>query len=127
VKLHSTVPSLTNTFSGYGKGYVAVNGRRIVRSIVVLPDRLLEDWEPVALADLTAAHLEALLVLGQDVVLLGTGERQCFPPPGVLQPATRRFLAAGVGLEVMDSRAACRTFNILIAEERKVAAALLLG
>lgn len=127
MKLHVSSPTAINTFSGYGNGYVAVNGRRIERSLVVLPDRILEDWEPGRLEMLTVAHLEALLALAQDVILLGTGKQLRFPPAQVMRPAMAKFSAAGVGLEVMDVHAACRTYNILVAEERKVAAALLLG
>ena len=127
VKLHATGPTAIHSFTGYGDDYVAVNGRRIVQSVVVLPERLIEGWEPGTLDALSAAHLEALLGLDREVVLLGTGPRMRFPPPAVMRPALAKFSAAGVGLEVMDVHAACRTYNILVAEERKVAAALLLG
>ena len=127
LKLHAASPTAINTFSGYGEDYVTVNGARIERSVVVLPDRILADWEACSLESLTVAHLAALLALRQEVILLGTGQRLRFPPPQVMRPAMAMFSAAGVGLEVMDVHAACRTYNILVAEERKVAAALLLG
>ncbi len=127
MKLHATGPTAIHSFSGYGDDYVAVNGRRITQSVVVLPDRLIENWEPSNLEALGARHLEALLDLGREVLLLGTGPRLRFPPPAVMRPALAKFSAAGIGLEVMDVHAACRTYNILVAEERKVAAALLLG
>lgn len=126
LKLHASGPTSINTFTGYGDDYVAVNGRRIERSVVVLPDRILADWEAGSLEELTAAHLEALVALEREVILLGTGSRLRFPPASVLRPAMARLAAAGTGLEVMDVHAACRTYNILVAEERRVAAALLL-
>ena len=127
MKLHATGPTAIHSFTGYGDDYVAVNGRRIAQSVVVLPERLIEPWEPANLEALGGAHLEALLELDREVVLLGTGPRLKFPPAAVMRPVLARFNAAGVGLEVMDVHAACRTYNILVAEERKVAAALLLG
>gem|GEM_PF-740563 len=78
-------------------------------------------WPPADFATLTAEHLAALLAHEPEVVLLGTGSRLRFPPPEVLQP----LQAAGIGFEVMDTPAACRTFNILAGEERLVIAALL--
>ena len=127
MKLHAAPQTSINTFSGYGEDYVAVNGERIAKSVVVLPERILGDWEARSLDLLTVSHLEALLLLDREVILLGTGQRMRFPPAHVMRPAMARFSAAGVGLEVMDVQAACRTYNILVAEERKVAAALLLG
>jgi uncharacterized protein len=112
-----------NVFTGYGEGYVAVNQRRYQRSLVVLPDRLWFDWEASTFEALAEEHLAALLSLDREVILLGTGTRLRFPRPEILRPLTQ----AGMGLEVMDIPAACRTYNILVSEERKVAAALLLG
>jgi uncharacterized protein len=126
LKLHTSRPSGLNVFSGYGEGFVMVGERRIDRSVIVLPDRIVEDWGATRFEALTAAHLEALAGLGCEVVLLGTGNRLRFPAPALLRQANARLASAGAGLEVMDVQAACRTYNILIAEERKVAAALLL-
>jgi len=72
---------------------------------------------------LSADHWAALLAQRPEIVLLGTGEQQRFPRPEILRPLTE----AGIGVEVMTVQAACRTYNILVAEERRVAAALLLG
>jgi uncharacterized protein len=120
VKLHATRPSGVNTITGYGEGYVMVNGERHSASIVVLPDRL-EQWAVTGFDALTSGDFEFLKKLGAEIVLLGTGERQRFPHPRL----TAALAQAGIGLEVMDLQAACRTYNILVAEERKVAAALL--
>jgi uncharacterized protein len=121
LKLHLESASALNTFTGYGEGYVMVNRRRIEKSVVVLPDRILEDWPARRFDELAAEHFERLADLGREIVLLGTGGRLRFPRAEILAPLVR----AGVGVEVMDLQAACRTYNILLAEERKVAAALL--
>jgi uncharacterized protein len=120
VKLHASGPSGVNTITGYGEGYVMVNGERRASSVVVLPDRV-EQWAASAFDTLTAEDFLFLKNLGAEIVLLGTGARQRFPHPRL----TAALAQAGIGLEVMDVQAACRTYNILVAEERKVAAALL--
>jgi len=120
VKLHASVPSGVNTITGYGEGYVMVNGERKDSSVVVLPDRV-EQWAAKEFSSLTADDFAFLENLGAEIVLLGTGPRQRFPHPRLTSALAR----AGIGLEVMDLQAACRTYNILVAEERKVAAALL--
>jgi uncharacterized protein len=120
VKLHSSRPSGVNTITGYGEGYVMVNGERRETSVVVLPDRV-EEWATRSFADLSAADFQFLQQLKAEIVLLGTGSRQRFPHPRL----TAALAQAGIGLEVMDVQAACRTYNILVAEERRVAAALL--
>lgn len=120
MKLHASGPSGVNTITGYGEGYVMVNGERRASSVVVLPDRI-EQWDVAAFNSLTAEDFAFLKNLGVEIVLLGTGSRQRFPHPRL----TAALAQAGIGLEVMDVQAACRTYNILVAEERKVAAALL--
>ena len=120
MKLHASGPSGVNTITGYGEGYVMVNGQRRDTSVVVLPDRV-ESWPARSFDALTAEHFSFLQSLDAEIVLLGTGPKQRFPHPRL----TAALAQAGIGLEVMDVQAACRTYNILVAEERKVAAALL--
>ena len=121
MKLHQDrVPGL-HTITACGADFVAVDGERHARSLVVLPDRVLPDWEVGRIEDLSGRHLQALVDLQPQVVLLGTGRWQRFPA-AMLQADLAR---AGIGLEVMDTRAACRTYNILMAEGRRVAAALI--
>jgi uncharacterized protein len=122
LKLHLESAGALNSFTGYGPGYVMVNGQRIETSVIVLPDRILPDWPPKTFDELAPEHFQALAGLGREIVLLGTGTRLRFPRAEILQP----LIHARVGVEVMDLQAACRTYNILMAEERKVAAALLL-
>ena len=120
MKLHASRPSGINTITGYGEGYVMVNGERRSSSVVVLPDRI-EEWPAKRFDQLSTEDFNYLKNLKAEIVLLGTGPRQRFPHPRL----TAELAKAGIGLEVMDLQAACRTYNILVAEERKVAAALL--
>ena len=121
MKFHLESATALNVFTGYGDGYVMVNGRRVERSVVVLPDRILPDWPATTFDELAAEHFERLAGLGREIILLGTGARLRFPRAELIHPLTR----AGIGVEVMDLQAACRTYNILVAEQRKVAAVLL--
>ncbi len=121
MKLHLTNLAGANVFTGYGPGYVMINRQRHEKNLVVLRDRLVTDWSPESFERLEAAHFVQIAALAPEIVLLGTGERLRFPRPEL----TRALVEAGIGLEVMDLQAACRTYNILAAEERKVAAALL--
>ena len=111
-----------NLFTGYGPGYVEVNARRIAASVVVAPDRIEENWGPATVRELSSAKLGALAELAPEIVLLGTGAKLEFPEPALLAP----LYAARIGVEVMDTQAACRTYNILLGEGRKVVAALIL-
>ncbi len=120
MKLHRSGPTSYNVITGYGDDYVLVNGERTESSVIVTPDRVLP-WQATEFEKLNAADLEPLAGLGAEIVLLGTGRRQRFPDPRLTAPLAR----AGIGVEVMDLKAACRTYNILVAEERKVVAALL--
>ena len=121
LKLHLSNISGINLFTGYGEGYVMVNRQRHEQNLVVLRDRLVTDWQPAGFDELEAADFALLAELKPEIVLLGTGGRLRFPRPEL----TRALIEARIGLEVMDIQAACRTFNILAAEERIVAAALL--
>ena len=120
MKLHASGPSVYNTITAYGEDYVAVNGQRHQSNLIVLPERIIP-WQAEAFDTLSPENFVFLKDLNAEIVLLGTGARQRFPHPRL----TAALTSAGIGLEVMDLKAACRTYNILVAEERKVAAALL--
>lgn len=120
MKLHSSTPTALNTFSGYGEGFVMVNGQRHEANMIVTPERILP-WNVAAFDALAAADFEVFLDLDPEVLLLGTGPRQRFPDPRLIRALTGKR----IGVEAMDLHAACRTYNILMAEERRVAAALL--
>lgn len=111
-----------NLIRTYEAGRIVVNQDSFVRSLIVLPGRLIADWPPQAFEDLALTHLETLVPLQPELVLLGTGRRQRFPRAELLAPLVK----AGIGWEVMDTGAACRTYNILMSEGRNVAAALLM-
>ncbi|WP_447729840.1 Mth938-like domain-containing protein [Pseudoxanthomonas suwonensis] len=101
-----------------------VNDRILTRSFAITPDRLLEDWDAPASPDaLEPAHLARLLDLQPELVVLGTGERQVFPPAAAMAACLTR----GIGIEAMDNAAAARTYNVLAGEGRRVVVALLLG
>lgn len=112
-----------NAIRSYAPGRITVNQEVYAASLVVMPDRLITDWRPRAFTDLTAADIEMVAALEPEVVLLGTGAQLRFPPPSL----TRSLVVAQIGFEIMDTGAACRTYNVLMAEGRRVAAALLVG
>jgi uncharacterized protein len=95
--------------------------QRIDYSILLTP-REMRSWSPARLEEIEVVHFEELLEWEPEVALFGSGSRLRFPDPELLAPLHRR----GIGIEVMDTAAACRTFNILASEGRRVAAALLM-
>ena len=122
MKLHLTPAAGLQLFSGYGPGYVAVNNVRHETGVVVTPDTV-NAWAVSSFEALVASDFAFIAELKPEVVILGTGAAQRFPPPAL----ARALSGFGAGVEVMDSPAACRTYNILASEGRKVVAAILLG
>ena len=122
MKFHLQTPA-ANVISGLGDDWIRIGVTEYRQNLVVTPDRVVTDWAPAGFAALTDADYAALLEYSPEVVLLGTGGQQRFPHPRLLHALTN----ARVGVEVMDTRAACRTFNILIAEDRRAVAALVVG
>ena len=110
------------TIVGHDNGVVQVNSERLVSSCVVAPDRLIRDWPPRHLDELEPSHLMQLAELEPEIVLLGVGARLRFPHPDLLRPLQQR----GIGVEVMDTPAACRTYNLLKGDGRRVVAALII-
>lgn len=123
MKLQPAQTDGLNTFTAYGEGYVSVNGIRHNYNIIVLPNRLITEWTPADFDSLSIADFELLAGLDAEIILLGTGSKLRFPRPELMQP----LVQAQKGLEVMDLQAACRTYNILAGEGRKVAVGLLLA
>lgn len=121
MKLHISNTAGINLFTAYGEGYVAVNHEKYEQNLILLPDSLRPGWSTATVETLGEADMQTLLDLGVEIVLLGTGNRLRFPAGALMRP----FAPAGIGLEVMDLQAACRTYNILASEGRQVAAALL--
>lgn len=100
---------------------IVVNGKFINRS-VLLSATTVQDWPPPGIAELTSDHLALCLALDPEIVLIGTGRTQVFPPAGTIIG----LQAQGIGVEIMANPAACRTFNVLLSEERRVVLALLM-
>jgi uncharacterized protein len=101
---------------------VRLRDRTFLGSLIVTREMVVEGWRPPSPEALAIGDFAELLDLRPDVVLLGTGRRQRLPPPALFAD----FAARGIGLEVMDNRAACRTYNVLLGEFRNVAVALML-
>jgi uncharacterized protein len=119
LKFHLQAPT-ANVVTGFGEGWVRIGADEYREGVVILPDRIIAGWAPAGFDALLAEDFARLLVPEPEIVLLGTGARQRFPHPRLLAP----LIEGRIGVEVMDTRAACRTFNILVAEGRRVAAAL---
>jgi len=122
LKLHQDSSGALNTVTGYGADYVEVNLERHTGSILVMPESPVTLWPVHAFDALTPELFEMLLPLKPEVVVFGSGERLRFPHPRL----TAALAAKRIGVEAMDFKAACRTYNILMAEGRRVAAALLI-
>lgn len=123
MKFERDSPQGRNTFTGYGPGYVEVNRQRYSASLVVSAERIIVDWPALSVEELGADHLAAIVELRPEIAILGSGATFRFPDPARLAP----LHAARIGVEVMDTQAACRTYNILLGEGRNVVAALILG
>ncbi len=112
-----------NSISAYARGQITINDQVYVSSVIVTPDRIIHDWLPDSFAGLEGRHVARLAELEPEIIVLGTGATSRFPPPEY----TAGFLTQGIGVEVMGTAAACRTFNILVSEERRVVAALFIS
>lgn len=106
----------------YESDKIIINERRFIASLIICPDRVIEDWQPRTVETLELAHFESMLALEPEVALIGTGEKLVFPPVEVYSS----LIQQGVGVEIMDTGAACRTYNILMSEGRRVVAGLIL-
>src|SRR5688572_21349015 len=108
MKLHLTKAADQNVFTGYGDGYVSINHQRFEHNVLVMPGREVTRWEPAGFDALAAADFSALLALNPEIIILGTGDALRFPKPEL----TRPLAAAHIGFEAMDTKAACRTYNV---------------
>lgn len=106
----------------YEQGCIVVNEESFTRSFVITQQELIRDWSPQSFDDLEPDHLHQLTETKPEIVILGTGNQIQFPEPA-LQAI---IMGCGIGLEIMDTAAACRTYNILSAEGRSVTAALIM-
>jgi uncharacterized protein len=111
----------TNFIRAYSENEIRV-GEDVVRTSCIVTAELVQTWAPQSVDAITLADLEPLLATAPEIIILGTGEVQQFPDTALLGA----ILSRGIGVEVMTTGAACRTYNVLAGEDRKVAAALLL-
>lgn len=122
MKLHQPSTGSLNTVTAYGDGYIEINKRRFPHALLLFPEGEVVRWPVESFEALRPESFDSLLALDLEVLVIGTGERQRFPHPSLVA----RLHAEHIGVEAMDTRAACRTYNILMSEGRKVGAALLL-
>lgn len=121
MKLLQDAAGAHHIVTGYGPDHVAIDKTEYRESLVVLPDALISPWAD-SIESLAPTDFAAIIEARPALVLLGTGPRQRYPDPAILRP----LIEAGIGFEVMDLAAACRTYNILVGEGRRAAAALML-
>ena len=122
MKLHLTQSEGNQLITAYESGTISINHQRYTQSLIVLPTEIISDWHVTAFDALDSAHFERLASLSPEVVLLGTGEKHRFIHPLLIQTLTTK----NIPVECMTTDAACRTYNILMSEGRKVAAALII-
>ena len=122
MKISLDAPGARNIVTAFAPGVLRIGGETYERSLILTATSIVADWRPTRIEDLVAADLEPLLELRPEVLLVGSGARQKFPDREVLA----HLYAARIGFEIMDTGAACRTYNLLVAEGRDVAAALIL-
>lgn len=123
MQLNLETPDFDYFLRGADGRTALVNERRLTRSFVIAPDALVEDWPVADIAALRAEDLDALLALSPELVVLGSGRTQVFPPAEVVAAC----LSRGIGLETMANDAAARTYHVLAGEGRRVVAAFVLA
>ena len=121
MKIHPD-PIDVQSVHSYGPGWVQVEGQRYTGSLVMDTGGQRFEWGCARFEDLSAQHFEQLAQLGSETVIFGSGQRLRFPHPGL----TQSLMAARIGLDTMDTQAACRTYNILASEGRRVTLAILI-
>ena len=121
MKFHLSDNHGLNVFTAHGTDYVRVNEQRFEQPVIVTPEQIVEDWPAKSFATLTEDDFSHFLALKPEVLLLGTGSLHRFAHPQLY----RALSAAGIGVECMSTPAACRTFNILASDERKVVVGIL--
>jgi uncharacterized protein len=122
MKLHADQPNALNTVTAYDVDYVEVNRRKYHGSVIIMPQGIVEPWSALTFEALTRTDFERLMERNPELIVFGTGLKQRFPHPKLLAGLAEN----NIGVEIMNTQAACRTYNILMAEDRQVLAALLL-
>jgi uncharacterized protein len=121
VKLQSDPHSGANTITGYGDGYIEINKIPYSHAVLLSSDGEILEWAVKSFEELSPADFTQMATLKPELIIIGTGKRQRFPKPELL----KTLIEAKIGFEVMDSQAACRTYNILVGEGRQVLLALI--
>jgi len=121
MKFTRELPPQVNVIRSHSIGELKIGERVIRRSCLLSADQLIADWQPQTASEITAEHFVPAFAWRPEIILLGTGELQQFPAREIYAA----ILSRGIGFEVMDTGAACRTFNVLVSENRRVAAGLL--
>ena len=122
MKFHLTTGEGQHLITGYGPGWVQINELRHSVSLILTPAQMLAPWPVESLDALGPEHFRSVVDIAPEILLLGTGAKLRFPPV----PCLELLIEANIGYEIMDTAAACRTYNILMAEGRSVAAALII-
>lgn len=122
MKFSEDYSSGTYIINGYNADGIIINQRSFTSSLIVSNYQLLEDWPVQEISELSADYLAPILELKPEVILIGTGSTLIFPPPS----SYASVIQSGLGIEFMDSVAACRTYNILLSEDRNVVAGIIL-
>ena len=123
MKFSEELSSGSHVIRAYGDDFIQVNQQTLNRHFIIHAGGLIEDWGPTTASQLEVTHFDPILALQPEVVILGTGSQQLFPDIEI----RAIFLSQGIGFEAMDTGAACRTYNILMSENRNVVAALMLS
>ena len=123
MKLHLNSATGLNTITGHGAGFVQINQQRVTTPLILLPDKLIAPWKITDIGALSMTDFSLLIELKPELVVYGSGSAFRFPDAQILAA----FSQARIGFDVMDTPAACRTYNVLMGEGRNVAAALLVG
>ena len=121
MKLQSDPHSGANTITGYGDGYIEINKIPYSHAVLLSSDGEILEWPLKSFEELSPADFSQMASLRPELIIIGTGQRQRFPRPELL----KTLIEAKIGFEVMDSQAACRTYNILVGEGRQVLLALI--
>jgi len=121
VKLQSDPHSVANTITGYGDGYIEINKIPYSHAVLLSSDGDILEWAVKSFDGLSPADFTQMASLKPELIIIGTGKRQRFPRPELL----KTLIEAKIGFEIMDSQAACRTYNILVGEGRQVLLALI--
>ena len=122
MKLHLNTTDGENTITGHGPGFVMINQQRLATALIVMPEKMIAPWPITDANALSPADFAVVMELKPELVVFGSGSTFRFPDPRIMAAFSR----ARIGFDVMDTPAACRTYNVLMSEGRRVAAALLI-